>query len=191
MPLKPLAISRLSPHSQAGASLIEVLVAILVLSFGMLALGVMLSFAIQMPKLSGYRSTAINLASSHIERIRANPAGFQFYVDSSYNQNHVNSSAQITPVNCGNPSSPEDCSASTLAAMDDTVMRQSVQRQLPAGDIYLTYDSSGAQSPGSVWVVWQEPTSYAAFNSTTSDNCPSDIPATYTKPRCIYLGFTL
>ena len=189
MPLKPLAISRLSPHSQAGASLIEVLVAILVLSFGMLALGVMLSFAIQMPKLSGYRSTAVNLASSYVERMRANPLGFQYYVGSSYNQNHVSPSAQVTPVNCGDPE--VDCIASTLAAMDDTVMRQSVQRQLPAGDIYLTYDSSGAQPPGSVWVVWQEPASYAAFNSTTSDNCPSNIPATYTKPRCIYLGFTL
>ena len=62
--------------SQAGSSLIEVLVSIFILSFGMLALGAMLSFAVQMPKLSGYRSTATNLATAHVERIRANPNGF-------------------------------------------------------------------------------------------------------------------
>ena len=188
MPLKPLAISRLSPHSQAGASLIEVLVAILVLSFGMLALGVMLSFAIQMPKLSGYRSTAVNLASSHIERIRANPAGSQSYDDSSTNPTHTGwAFTQITPVNCYYP----DCSASTLATMDDTVTRQAVRSQLPGGDMFLTYDTSGAQAHGGLWIVWQEPSSYAAFNPTTSDNCPPNISAAYIKPRCIYLGFTL
>lgn len=62
---------------QSGATLIEVLVAILILSFGMLSLGAMMSFAVQLPKLSGYRSTATNLASSYVERIRANPIGFQ------------------------------------------------------------------------------------------------------------------
>ena len=188
MPLKPLAASRLSPHSQTGASLIEVLVAILVLSFGMLALGVMLSFAIQMPKLSGYRSTAINLASSHIERIRANPAGFPFYDDSSTNPTRTGwSFTQINSVTCEYPS----CSASSLATMDDTVTRKTVRTQLPGGDVYLTNDTSGAQPHGSLWIVWQEPTSYAAFNPTTSDNCPPNISAAYTKPRCIYLGFTL
>ena len=188
MPLKPLAISRLSPLSQVGASLIEVLVAILVLSFGMLALGVMLSFAIQMPKLSGYRSTAVNLASSHIERIRANPAGSQSYDDSSTNPTHTGwSFTEINSAICEYPS----CSASSLATMDDTVTRQAVRRQLPGGDMFLTYDISGAQPHGGLWIVWQEPTTYAAFNPTTSDNCPPNIPAAYTKPRCIYLGFTL
>ena len=63
---------------QMGSSLIEVLVAVVLLSLGMLSLGISLSFAVQMPRLSGYRATAINLAVSHIERIRANPGGFAF-----------------------------------------------------------------------------------------------------------------
>ena len=160
----------------------------LVLSFGMLALGVMLSFAIQMPKLSGHRSTAINLASSHVERIRANPTGFQSYDDTSTNTTHPGwSFTQITPVNCDYP----NCSASTLATMDDTVTRQAVRRQLSGGEMFLTYNTTGAQPHGSLWIVWQEPTTYAAFNPTASDNCPPNISATYTKPRCIYLGFTL
>jgi hypothetical protein len=55
---------------QGGASLIEVLVAVLILSFGLLSLGAMLSLSVQMPKLSGFRTTATNIASDHIERIR-------------------------------------------------------------------------------------------------------------------------
>lgn len=62
--------------NEAGATLIEVLVAILLLSFGMLALGAMLSFAVQAPKMSAYRATATNLANSYVERMRANPEGF-------------------------------------------------------------------------------------------------------------------
>jgi type IV pilus assembly protein PilV len=63
-------------NRHSGASLIEVLVAILVLSFGMLALGSMMAYAVQMPKLAAYRATAANLAASHIERMRGNTAGF-------------------------------------------------------------------------------------------------------------------
>ena len=70
---------RFHRRHQGGALLIEVLVAMLLLSFGMFSLGAMMSFSVQMPKLSGYRSTAVNLASSHIDRIRANPAGFSAY----------------------------------------------------------------------------------------------------------------
>ena len=61
---------------QTGASLIEVLVAILILSFGMLSLGAMMSFGVQLPKLSGYRATATSLAAGYTERVRANPNAF-------------------------------------------------------------------------------------------------------------------
>ena len=63
-PLTPQA------QAQAGASLLEVLIAILLLSIGLISLGSMLSFSVQMPKLSGYRSGAVNLASSYVERMR-------------------------------------------------------------------------------------------------------------------------
>ena len=185
MSLKLLPLSR---QAQAGASLIEVLVAILLLSFGMLALGVMLSFSIQMPKLSGYRSTAINLASSHIERIRTNPTGFQFYDDTYTNALHTGWSTEpISLTNCDYP----NCTVSTLAAMDDATTRQLLRMQLPYGDMFLTCDVCSNDSHGNLWIVWQEPTSYAAFDSTTSDNCPIGIPVAYTKPRCIYLGFSI
>ena len=55
-----------SRSRQSGVLLIEALVAMLVLSFGMLAVGSMLSYAIQLPKMSGYRAQAVNLAAGHV-----------------------------------------------------------------------------------------------------------------------------
>ena len=185
MSLNPLLPCR---RAQAGASLIEVLVAILLLSFGMLALGVMLSFAIQMPKLSGYRSTAVNLASSHIERIRANPAGLKFYDDVSTKPTQTGwSFVALSIEECSYP----QCNEATLATMDDKATRQAVRTQLPGGEMFLQCGDCSSDSHGNLWVVWQEPASYATFNTTKSDNCPLDIPAAYTNRRCIYLGFTL
>lgn len=182
---------------QRGATLIEVLVSVLLLSFGMLSLGAMLSFAVQMPKLSGYRAAAVNLASSHIDRIRANPDGFQFYSQPLRGPVAPSGGVQpsTTPSSCAYP----DCTTASLAAMDDAATRLSVGTQLPAGDMLVNCDTStcGKGSHGNIWIVWQEPSTNAAFNASSSDNCPDQLAAAYpattttTRPRCLYLGFTV
>lgn len=178
---------------QNGVTLIEVLVSVLLLSFGMLSLGAMLSFAVQMPKLSGYRATAVRLASSHIDRIRANPDGF-----SSYNQPLKGAASSFKSSKSNSPASScayPDCNATSLAAMDDAATRWSVSNQLPSGDMLVNCDTSTCArgSHGNVWVVWQEPSTHAAFDPSSSDNCPVQLAMAYptTRPRCIYLGFTI
>lgn len=177
-------------NNQSGASLIEVLVAIFILSFGMLALGVMLSFAVQMPKLSGYRMTATSLASSHIERVRANPIGFNTDAYSSA-LSYDGSFTSLSLDGCNYP----DCNASTLARMDNAATNQAVRLALPAGGMILKCDTSqcASSSYGNLWIVWQEPSTYAAIDPTSSDNCPSEVTNTYTdpKPRCMYVRFKI
>lgn len=180
-------------HLQSGASLIEVLVAILLLSFGMLALGAMLSFAVQAPKLSSYRSTATILASSHIERIRANHSGFSNEVykkslgESAWSFNEIDS-AYAT--DCTYP----NCTEQSLAEMDDTSTRRSIRAALPAGDMMVTCDTStcSASSYGNLWIVWQEPKIFESADPfSESDNCPGEVKAIYTSPppRCLYVRF--
>jgi type IV pilus assembly protein PilV len=185
-----LRLMKSSPtiRRQSGASLIEVLVAILLLSFGMLSLGAMLSFAVQMPKLSGYRATAVNLASSHIERMRANPGQLGDYDQSSYDGTFVD----IALNDCDYPT----CNESSLAAMDNAATQRAARHELPAGGIVMRRDdTSGTVSTtvGNLWIVWQEPSTYAALNPSTSDNCPLEITGTYTnpRPRCLYVRFKL
>ena len=162
--LNPDQIQTLPTNRQAGASLITVLVAMLLLSLGMLALGAMLSFAVQMPKLSGYRANAVNLASGYIERIRANPKGFSnghYNIPSSYDGSQTKLESSI----CAYP----DCNSSSLATMDFDQAKAAVRAELPAGGIFMLSDSnSGAVSTGNLWIMWQEPSTYAALDPSSS-----------------------
>ena len=173
---------------QHGMLLIEVLVAMLLMAFGTLSLGAMLAFAVQMPKLSGHRSLAVNLASSHIDRIRANPGGFVHYETPLHET--AWSFGPIESANCSYP----DCEPASLAAMDDAATRQAVRSALPAGDLLVTCDTTPCteKSHGNLWIVWQEPSTKAALDATSSDNCPAQAKAIYLlpPPRCLYVGFT-
>lgn len=177
---------------QKGASLVEVLIAILILSFGMLSLGVMLSISLNLPKLSAYRSTAVNLASAHIERIRANPDGFRgnFYTSPL---SFDGTSASLPANECTYPF----CTVTTLARMDTAAANKAIRAALPAGGMLLQCDpgpcSAVSNSTGDLWVVWQEPASNASINPASSDVCPAEITGVFTNsmPRCLYVRFKL
>ena len=185
-----------APRTQAGASLIEVLIALLLLSFGMLALGAMLSYAVQMPKLSGYRAMAVNLAAAHIERIRANPEGFSnggYDKPSSFD--HARAGLTLTAADtCAYPG----CDFAALATMDVAQTRHAVRAQLPAGGMFMLRDNhSGILSTtdGNLWIIWQEPDSHAALDPVSSDNCPGEVTqlfaVTNVRPRCVYVRFKI
>lgn len=189
---------------QTGASLIEVLIAIFLLSVGMLALGAMLSFAVQMPKIAGYRATATNLASSYVERMRANPEGFSGGYDNPINYDNKTDKLSINADKaCGftgskaNPSNKPICTSETLASMDFDEIKVAVRAELPAGGLFMLRDNSSgivSTSVGNLWIIWNEPSTNAGFlESSVVDNCPIEITGTYTdpKPRCLYLRFAL
>lgn len=197
-----------NPTSQYGASMIEVLVAILILSFGMLALGSMLSLSVQLPKLSGYRATAANLAASHVERIRANPEGFanpDNVTGGNYAAALNNSSGgwsfttiAVSGSNCKYTDGTQ-CTPATLAAADINQFRSTIRRELPAGDMITkcTHPTTGAAaspclrtSVGELWIVWQEPSTYALLDS-SAGNCPSEATTAYSNPAptCLYVRF--
>jgi type IV pilus assembly protein PilV len=190
----PMNFKSKSSTDQRGASLIEVLVAILILSFGMLSMGAMMSFGVQLPKLSGYSATASSLASDYIERVRANPNGFSnnFYtaplnetVDWSF------SDIALDPSACTYPA----CTEATLAASDINASRRAIRRALPYGDMLMRCDVATCTQAayGNLWVVWQEPSTFAALNPSLTDNCPPEVTSLYAtpKPRCLYVRFKI
>jgi len=177
---------------ETGATLIEVLVAILLLSFGMLALGAMMSFAVQAPKMSAYRATATNLANSYVERIRANPEGFAKSdgTGGSY-ETALNGAGSITYSSASDCIYPA-CTAASLATKDMQDIRLETRRQLPTGDVILKCSATPCltASFGELWIVWLEPSSVASL-SAASDNCPTEATTVYTSPapRCLYIRF--
>lgn len=175
------------PQHQSGSSLIEVLVAVLILSFGMLSLGGMLAYAVQMPKLAALRATATNLAASHIERMRANITGFQ---NGSYDEglSYNGTSTQVALNNCTYPS----CTATSLATMDKAATLSALRRELPAGGLRMERDAAAGPTDGNLWIIWQEPTTFASISALSSDNCPAALALfTNPRPRCLYVRFKL
>ncbi|MES2363644.1 MAG: type IV pilus modification protein PilV [Pseudomonadota bacterium] len=177
-------------HHQGGASLIEVLVAILLLSFGMLSLGGMLAYAVQMPKLAAYRAAAANLAAGHIERMRANTAGF---ANESYKETMSYNATLPTVTPCSYP----NCTADSIAALDKNETGVAIRRELPLGGMRMTCNGACTALDGDLWIVWQEPSTFAAMNATDSDECPDATASpTFTafqspKPRCLHVRFKL
>jgi type IV pilus assembly protein PilV len=179
-----------SPAFQRGASLIEVLVAVLILSFGMLALGGMLSYAVQMPKLAAYRAAAASLAAGHVERMRANTAGFvadSYVVGMTYNTTLTPGTACVYPF----------CAAASLAALDNDETNAALRRELPLGGMRVICNATCTSLEGDIWVMWQEPSTLSTFNPVDSDECPdSAVAPVFTafsspKPRCLHMRFKL
>jgi type IV pilus assembly protein PilV len=177
---------------QAGSSLIEVMVSILLLSFGILAIALTMAYAVQMPKLAGYRATAVDLANNYVERMRANPGALASYaaVATSY------TGAQ-TPIAAGTPCAYPSCTSASLVTMDSQQIQSATRAQLPAGGVFVSCDdSAGSDSACSngfanVWIIWQQPDTFAAIVPATSDNCPSAVTSAAPQPRCLYGRFKL
>lgn len=73
-----------SPRRQAGFSLLEVLIAVLVLSFGLLGFALMQTMNVRFVQSSNYRTQATNLAYDLIEQMRSNRFQSSWYSAASF-----------------------------------------------------------------------------------------------------------
>lgn len=179
---------------QSGATLIEVLVTVLILSIGLLAMGAMMSYATLMPKFSGNRSVAMSTATNMIERMRANPTtttptfSINSYNTSTFSVTLPTSTSLPSGSTCSFPS----CTQDTIATMDIALVQQQLNQQLPPAGMTIEVTDT-ANNEGNLWVIWQEPSTYGSFSTADSDNCPQAVVdlALTPAPRCVYLPFKL
>lgn len=172
-----------------GATMIEALVAILILSFGLLALGSFLTYAVQLPKLSGNRSVAVVAANDLVERMRANSSATLSYVTSTFSATSTVPNSMPSGSTCSFP----NCTAASLATQDVAAVDFNLKRQLPNVGITVTIPNNTAPRIGNVWVIWQEPGNFGTFSSGNSDICPDAVTALglAPAPRCVYIPFRL
>ena len=179
---------------QTGATLIEVLVTMLILSIGLLALGAMMGYATLLPKFSANRSVATNIGIDMIERMRANASTESpSFTISSYN------TATFTATFAASPSLPSgstcaypDCTRTSMAAEDIARIQLKLNQQLtPAGITINATNAAGNE--GNLWVIWQEASTFGGYDTAGSDNCPAAVTALALSPapRCVYLPFKL
>ncbi len=174
-----------SKRRQAGASLIEILITLLILSLGMLALSGMMAYAVQMPKMSAYRAAAVSLASAHVERMRANVDGFKS--DQYVQATTFPATSAPGGTNCTYPT----CTAADIAAADKRDSGKAIFQQLPEGGMKVACDPAGCDTKqGDIWVMWREPSTYGSPNFDNSDECPGETFSSG-KPRCVHIKFKL
>jgi len=158
-----------------GASLLEVLVAILILSFGMLAMAGLHSVAFKYGKMSQFRGVATQLAADLADRMRANPEGA---VDGNYVFTEVYDASpdEVEPPACGEDVACADAAA--MAASDLAEVRRVIQMALPGGWLHVTQDPGvPPRTMYTVWILWQDPDALggAADGGTASlaGQCPA------------------
>lgn len=112
---------RFPPRKPRGMSLVEVLIAVLIFSLGMVGLGGLLIFAIQANHMAFLQTQVTFLAHSMADRMGANPMGMW---NGYYNNNHY--PLPNAAVDCG-----AGCTPSELAAYDQQVWSTQLKTFLP------------------------------------------------------------
>lgn len=126
-----------------GFSLIEVLIALIVMSVGMLGIAGLYVHGLQAGRTSLFRHHAVTLAGDVADRIRANPAAGGAYTG-------VGSAAG----NC--VAGGVDCTPQQMAAHDIFLWQEQADATLPDGQVAVLYDNAAEPSVYTVTVSWSE-----------------------------------
>lgn len=175
---------------QTGASLIEVLVAILLVSIGLLGIAGLSGATLSYNKASQIRLTGLALVNDYADRARINVYGFD---NSGYNvalsDAPADTAVEVTDLTVldTDPSDPDLAltAATALAAADKDQFLLSVSQRLPQGKAVVVGRPTATARDMDVWLLWKEPQTdednedddagtYSLF-SAGQGNCPNDL----------------
>jgi len=133
---------RRETRRQSGFSLVEVLIALVIMSVGMLGIAGLYVESMQAGRTSSFRHNAVTIASDVADRIRANPIGGVDYEGVRGNNNCV----------LGNV----DCNPQQMAANDIDLWLTQADETLPEGDVTITFDNTVNPPTYVIEVSWDE-----------------------------------
>jgi type IV pilus assembly protein PilV len=189
----------LAARRHRGASMIEVLVSILLVSVGLLGIAGLSGATFNYNKVSQMRLTGIALANDLADRARVNVYGYdRGGYDIDLSDNFGGTAVTVPDSNLDlDPSMPAnaDTAADGLAASDVDQFLRSVRNRLPQGDAIVmgagatTSRASATSRDLDVWLLWKEPQTDAVDSLFTAgqSNCPSSLtPAERAEYSCMY-----
>jgi type IV pilus assembly protein PilV len=130
-----------------GISMVEALVALVIISVGMLGIAGLYLSSLQAGRSANLRMQAVNLASDLGDRIRANKRGVASY------------QASATTTGKSNDCATKTCTAVEIAENDLFIWKQGITTALPANaNGQVTYTAATATTPSrcTIMVVWRE-----------------------------------
>lgn len=127
-----------------GFTLIEVLVALVVMSVGMLGIAALYLEGLRASRTAVYRTTAVNLAADMADRIRANGQGRVAYAGTGPGSDE------------GCVNGPVDCNAAALAADDWFSWSSQLNALLPVGSTAEIDVQAGDTTVYAIRIEWPE-----------------------------------
>ena len=158
--------------------MLEVLIAILVMSFGIAGAALLMAATIQYNKASQYQMVALQIANDLAESMRANSDGFMADAYATTRAYSANRSAATVPV-C---SASAACSSSEIAQIDLAQTNNTLRRSLPGGDFNLQRNGSHAD----IWIMWLEPGAATSLPMNGTNCRAAALTSEGDKPRCLY-----
>jgi len=132
-----------APQRQRGFSLVEVLIALVIMSVGMLGIAGLFVQSMQAGRTSMFRHHAVTLAGDVADRIRANPTAGAVYMGGG--------------TDAGCVAQGVDCSELEMATHDIFLWAQQATDTLPNGQIEITFDDAAMPPTYGIKVSWDEP----------------------------------
>jgi len=142
----------MAPHRQRGLSMIEILVSLTIVAFGLLGLAGLQARSMSFQKDSFDRKAATELATQLTERVMANYDGFR-----AGNYVLAMLPADATPAAVPACVDPQNCTATEIATRDWAMWRIDLRRRLPVSAAYLeTPLVNGQRVDLRLTLAWQE-----------------------------------
>ena len=131
---------------QHGFSLVEVLIALVIMSVGMLGIAGLYVQSMQAGRTSTFRHHAVTLAGDVADRIRANPTAGIAYTDAVGANNNCVLGAT-------------DCTPAQMASNDVLLWKAQAGDTLPTGDVTVVFTAAVGVVPPNyqITVNWAEP----------------------------------
>ena len=143
MPTRKMTRESSRANRLRGFSLVEVLIALIIMSVGMLGIAGLYVHSMQAGRTSLFRHHAVTLAGDIADRIRANPLARDAYEGAGADNNCVDGGI--------------DCVAADMAAKDIFLWLEQAAATLPDGDVDVIYNNAAVPSTYQVTVTWSEP----------------------------------
>jgi len=193
-------------NTQRGATLIEMMVAVLILAVALFGMAGLTSAAIKYNQFSRMRATGLSLVSDYAERARANLAGFANYAYTGAYTASTRSAATSDPttppatceVNTSTPTNPVNTCGLAIANYDNAQWLTNVANRLPGGTAYVTTELTDAPSGVSglpatrvlnIWLIWNAIEESGGFLQ--QQPCPEGANVGTALVNCMYFRVTL
>ena len=134
---------------QLGFNLVEVLIALIIMSIGMLGIAGLYVNSLQAGRTSMFQHHAVTLAGDVADRIRANPTAGATYAGDGANNSCVSTTAT--------------CTADEMAENDIFLWDAQAAESLPNGAVEITRNAGVSPPEYTIRVTWEEPGETPAY----------------------------